>query len=319
MASAIEVQSQAFKLLAQRRSREGLRALASSEKPPGIVIFNPCLLENGAGYGIKVISDFYENESRGMTRMTGLVCLFDGLTGYPQAVLEAGYLTDLRTGAATALAARHLARPNSRILTIIGAGRVARNQLLALAEVFDLETVFVASRSRARVDEFISHNLQIAGRMPRDIRLASSAEEAVGRADIVVAATTSEAPVICGEWLRRGTFVAAVGAHKPSLREVDSETIRRACCRVIDSRADSLDHAGDLAIPIAEGIIGRADVAELAELVVGARPSRRSDEEITFFKSVGAPIQDLVTAQHILKQAKQKHLGTELEIGGESF
>src|ERR1035437_7586498 len=116
--------------------------MATSEDPPGVAIFNPCFLRGGKGYGIKVISDFYDNDKRGVVRMSGLVCLFDGLTGHPYTILEAGYLTDLRTGAGPGLAARHLARRDSRVLTIIGAGRVARNQLKALAEVFDLETVF---------------------------------------------------------------------------------------------------------------------------------------------------------------------------------
>ena len=150
MAGAIEAQAQAFRLLAQGRSVQGLRSFVTSETPPGVAIFNPAFLRGGAGYGIKVISDFYDNDKRGLARMSGLVCLFDGTSGHPRAVLEAGYLTDLRTGAGTALAARYLARGNSRVLALIGAGRVARNQLAALAEVFALETVFLSTRSNAR-------------------------------------------------------------------------------------------------------------------------------------------------------------------------
>jgi ornithine cyclodeaminase len=317
MATAIGAQAQAFTLLAQGRSIEGLRSFARSENPPGVAIFNPCFLRDAAGYGIKVISDFYDNDKRGIARMSGLVCVFDGITGHPQAVLEAGYLTDLRTGAGTGLAARHLARPSSSVVTIIGAGRVARNQLAALAEIFDLETVFLSTRSSARAEEFIARMSRIGGRIPRDIRRASSREEAVRNADIVIAATTSQTPVLCGGWLRPGTFVAAVGAHTPTTREVDTQTIRRASHRVIDSRTDCLDHAGDLMIPIAEAVIRRNEVAEIAEVVNGARPSRRSDQEITFYKSIGAPIQDLVTAQHIVRRAAQAGIGAEIEIGGD--
>ena len=98
MAAAIDIQAEAFSLLAAGKSVEGLRSFASSEDPPGVAIFNPCFLRGGAGYGIKVISDFYDNEKRGIVRMSGLVCLFEGDTGRPYTVLEAGYLTDLRTG-----------------------------------------------------------------------------------------------------------------------------------------------------------------------------------------------------------------------------
>lgn len=317
MATAIDIQGEAFTLLAQGRCVEGLRSMATSETPPGVAIFNPCFLREGGGYGIKVISDFYENDKRGVVRMSGLVCLFDGETGHPHTVLEAGYLTDLRTGAGTALAARYLARKHSKTLTIIGAGRVARNQLEALAEIFDLQTVFLSTRSAARGNEFIARMSTAGGRIPKDIRLAASPEEAVRNSDIVVAATTSKTPVVSGVWLRPGTFVASVGVHENAAREVDSETVKRSSRLVIDSRADCLHNAGDFMIPIGEGVIQRDQIAEIAEIVSGARPSRQSEGEITYYKSIGVPIQDLITAQHMARLAAQRGIGTEIEIGGD--
>jgi ornithine cyclodeaminase len=318
MAAAIEIQAEAFTLLAEGRSVEGLRSFAASENPPGVAIFNPCFLRGGQGYGIKVISDFYDNEKRGAVRMSGIVALFDGTSGHPYALLEAGYLTDLRTGAGTGLAARYLARPDSRTVAIIGAGRVARNQLWALAELFDLEAVFLSTRGARRADDFIKRMRAMGGRVPQDIRLIESRERAVREADIVVAATTSESPVFSGEWLKPGSFVAAVGAYEATMREVDSETIRRASHLVIDSRTDCLDHAGDLVIPISEGVIRREQVAEISELVAGKRPPRGSDAEITYYKSIGVPIQDLITAQHMARRAAERGIGTELDIGGDS-
>lgn len=318
MATAIDIQSEAFTLLAQGRSVEGLRSMATSEKPPGVAIFNPCFLRDGKGYGIKVISDFYDNDKRGAVRMSGLVCLFDGTTGHPHTVLEAGYLTDLRTGAGTGLAARYLAREDCQVLTIIGAGRVARNQLEALAEVFDLETVFLSTRSAARAKDFIDRMSNAGGRIPKDIRLVESREKAIRQSDIVVAATTAETPVVSGAWLKPGTFVASVGAYEPTSREVDSETIKLSANLVIDSRTDCLDHAGDFIIPISEGLIRREQIAEIAEVVSQARPSRQSDRDITYYKSIGVPIQDLVTAQHMARLAAQRGIGTEIEIGGDA-
>jgi len=317
MPAAIDIQAEAFSLLAEGRSVEGLRSFATSEDPPGVAIFNPCFLRGGLGYGVKVISDFYENEKRSLTRMTGIVALFDGATGHPRAVMEAGYLTDLRTGAGTGLAARHLARRDSRTVAIIGAGRVARNQLAALAEVFALERVFVSTRSARRAEDFVRRMKAAGGRIPESIEIVESRDSAVRRADIVVAATTSETPVFSGTWLKPGTFVASVGAYEPTSREVDSETIRRASKLVIDSRTDCLDHAGDLMIPIGERIIKREQVAQIAELVSGACPGRQSDDEITYYKSIGVPIQDLLTAQHILRRAEQRGVGIEIDIGGE--
>jgi ornithine cyclodeaminase len=249
--------------------------------------------------------------------MSGIVALFDGTTGHPYALLEAGYLTDLRTGAGTGLAARYLARRDSRTVTMIGAGRVARNQLWALAELFDLETVFLSTRGAQRAADFIKRMRAMGGRIPQDIHLVESRERAVRDADIVVAATTAEQPVFCGEWLEPGTFVAAVGAYEATMREVDSETIRRASNLVIDSRTDCLDHAGDLVIPISEGIIRREQIAEIAELVAGTRPPRGSPSEITYYKSIGVPIQDLITAQHMARRAAERGIGIEIDIGGD--
>jgi ornithine cyclodeaminase/alanine dehydrogenase-like protein (mu-crystallin family) len=317
MAAAIDIQAEAFGLLAAGKSVPGLRRLATSDDPPGVAIFNPCLLRDGGGYGVKVVSDFYGNDAKRVPRMSALVALFDGATGFPTTVMEAGYLTDLRTGAGTGLASRYLARPDSRVVAIIGAGRVARNQLEALATVFELRTVHVATRTEARGQEFLRRMRARGGRIPADIRLVASAEEAVRSADIVIAATTSREPVVQGRWLRPGTFVASTGAYEPTAREVDTEVVRQAACRVIDSRADCLERAGDLLIPEREGAIERESIAELAELVSGQRPGRRSEAEITYYKSSGVPIQDLLTAQHIERRAAARGMGTVVEIGGD--
>lgn len=317
MAAAIDLQAEAFGLLARKVSVDGLRSFASSESPPGVAIFNPSFLRQGKGYGIKVVSDFYENGKLGAPRMNALVALFSGRTGQPQTVMEAGFLTDVRTGAGTALAARHLARKDSRLLTIFGAGRVARNQLQALCQEFPIKRVLVVTRTRSRGEAFVKRMRGVDPRIPHDIRLLDDPAAAVREADMVVCATTAHTPVFPGTALRRGTFVAGTGAYDASMREVDSETIRRASKRVIDSRNDCLDDAGDFVIPIQEGVLRRDDVAEIAEVVAGKRPGRETDDEITYYKSVGVPIQDLITAQHVEQRAVKDGIGTMIEIGGD--
>ena len=317
MAAAIDIQGEAFALLAQEQSIEGLRSFAVSDAPPGAIIFNPSVLKGGAGFGVKVVSDFYENDNRGVPRMNALVALFDGETGQPRTVMEAGYLTDLRTGAGTGLAARYLARPDARSVAIIGAGRVARNQLEALVEVCPLEKVWLSTRSEWRARDFLERMAAAGEKIPTDITVVQSREAAVIDADIVIAATTAKEPTFPGSALKEGTFVVAAGAYEATAREVDSATIRRASKWVIDSRADCLDEAGDLLIPIEEGIITRNQVAQIAELVDGERPGRETLEEITYYKSIGVPIQDLVTAQHIERRAKELELGTVVDIGGD--
>jgi ornithine cyclodeaminase len=314
MAEAVDVQARAFKLLASGSAVQGLRAVATSERPPGVAIFNPCFLREGAGYGIKVVSDFYGNGERGLPRMMALITLFDGQTGMPRALLEGGYITDLRTGAGTALAARHLANRESRVLGLIGAGRVARNQVEGLCSAFRLQEIRVFSRSAERASAF-AENMQRTGTPP--IRVAASPEAAVREADLVVVATTSSQPVLRGEWLRPGAFVAAVGAFASDSRELDNETIRRAAGHVIDSRSDCLERAGDFMIPMREGLLARDQVVEMAEIVSGTRRPRRGPDDIIVYKSSGVPIQDFVTAQHIEQRALERGAGSVLELGGD--
>ncbi len=316
MDAAIPIQEEAFTRLAAGESVEGLRSFVVSDTPPGVAIFNPSFLRNGGGYGVKVVSDFYGNTERGLARMSAIVTLFDGETGHPRTVMEGGYLTDLRTGAGTGAAARHLARADARVAAVVGAGRVARNQLQALARTRDLQRVLVAGRSRTRARAFADW-IEAEPGLPDDVTLAGSTAEAVGEADIVVAATTTSEPVVPGRDLRPGTFVAAVGANVATAREVDTETVVRAAKLVIDSTADSLPNAGDLTIPIAEGAIREEEVAGIADIIAGVRPGRETEEEITYYKSIGLPIQDLITAQHIERRAIAAGAGTIVDMGGD--
>ncbi len=317
MDAAIALQADAFARLAAGESIQGLRSFALSEEPPGVAVFNPAFLIGGAGYGIKVVSDFYRNADAGLARLSSLVALFDGTTGHPRTVMEGGYLTDVRTGAGTGLAARYLARPDAAVVAVIGAGRVARNQLQALARTCALERVVVATRTEARGRAFVAWARGHGAGIPAAVELVGSAAEAAGQADIVVAATTSRSPVVAGADLRPGTFVASAGAHDPAAREVDSAVVGRAAKRVIDSRADSLANVGDLLIPIEEGVIAAADIAEISEIIAGTRPGRQTADEITYYKSLGVPIQDLVTAQYIEARATERGVGTIIDIGGD--
>ena len=317
LADAIDLQSQAFTALADGQSIEGLRSFVESECPPGIAIFNPSFLKGGRGYGVKVVSDFYDNRDSDVPRMTALVALFDGVTGQPRTVMEGGYLTDVRTGAGTALAARFLARKDSREITIFGAGRLARNQLEALCVEYAIERVVVATRSPEKGREFVSRMLGAGDRVPKDIRLVDNRAEAVAEADIVVCGTTSHNPVFPGTSLRPGTFVVSAGAYAPTMREVDTETIRRASRHVIDSRRDCLGNAGDLQIPHKEGAFELNRVVEIADLIAGRAVGRETNGEITFYKSMGVPIQDLVTAQFVEGRAIDAGIGTLIDIGGD--
>ncbi len=311
MSDAIELQAKAFAALYAGDSVEGLRSYAISEEPPGLAIFNPSFLKFGRGYGVKVVSDFYDNDERQIPRMTAAMTLMDGQTGAPHTFMEAGYLTDLRTGAGTGLAAQHLARADSRVLGVIGAGRVATYQIAALACALPIETVRVSTRTRSRGEQFVD---RMRGELDADVELVDSAELAIRDADVVVAATTSKSPVMSGDLLRPGTFVVSAGAALPTSRELDTETIRRADRCFIDSRADCLDDAGDYLVPASEGVLDLGRVTEIGAVVTGAAEGRTAKRQITVYKSIGVPIQDLITGQEIAARARSAPIGFEVEM-----
>jgi len=310
MREAIEIQKEAFALVAGGDSLPRLRHWIDrhNDDPPCLVGFLPSFLTGGRGYGVKIISDFYGQRGHDLPHMMAIVVVCDGRTGAPRAVMEGGHLTDLRTGATTGLAVDLLARRDARVATIFGAGRMAHNQMEAISEVRDLQTVWVCSRTESRARAYIAEMQAMGGRIPQDIRLAPSPKQCVEASDIVITATTAETPVFDGGDLRPGTCVVAGGAY----REVDSETIRRAAKVVVDMKENV--HAAVFRQPLAEKVLAEDDIAELGELVLGRRPGRRTADEITFCKTEGVPTQDLVTAQYILRKAEERGIGTLVPI-----
>lgn len=311
MEEAIELQAEAFAMLAEDRSVEGLRSYATSEDPPGVAIFNPCFLRDGRGYGVKIVSDFYRNEEPQTPRMTATMTLMDGMTGMPHTFMEAGYLTDLRTGAGTGLAARYLANSDADQLAVIGAGRVARYQILALAATLPIKSVRISTRTRERGERLIA---SLRNELEVDLELVDSPAEALSGAGAVVAATTSKSPVVSGELVEPGAFVVSAGSYGPDRRELDSALVRGAALRVIDSRADCLEDAGDYVIPAAEGAIVLDEVVQIGDVVAGKVEGRTETEDVIAYKSTGVPIQDLVTGQAIAHRAQERGLGLEMEL-----
>lgn len=306
MREAIEIQKEAFALQADGSSLSALHRWIDrrGEDPSCLVGFLPSFLTGGRGYGVKIVSDFYDQRERDLPHMLALVVVCDGRTGAPRAVMEGGHLTDLRTGAATGLAVELLARRDARVATIFGAGRMARNQMEAIAEVRDLETVWVCSRTQSHARAYIEEMRALGDRIPKDIRLAKSPGQCVEASDIVITATTADIPLFDGRDLKPGAFVLAGGTY----REVDAETIRRATKVVVDMKENV--QVPVFREPIARGVIREGDIAELGELVLGWKPGRQTADEITFCKTQGCPTQDLVTAQHILRRAEAQGIGT---------
>jgi alanine dehydrogenase len=238
------------------------------------------------------------------------ILLFEMGSGALRAVISANYLTGLRTGAASGVAAKYLAREDASSLGIVGAGVQAWFQAEALCAVRPIDTVKIFSRNKNRAKELA---LRLCQSFPVDAVAVESAQDAVQGSDLVIAATTASTPVIQGDWLEPGTHVSAIGANTRTKRELDASCFERA--RVVaDSREEVLHESGDLRDAVETGRV-TSDVvyAELGELASGLQQGRSSAEEITIFKSVGVALQDVAVAAFLFEVAQRSGIGTQLD------
>lgn len=272
----------------------------------GTALFMPCFSERFRRIGLKMVNLFDDNAAKGLPRIQGLVCLFDGRTGSPLALLNGTCLTALRTGAASGAATDLLARPEAATVAVFGAGVQGRTQLEGVCAVRPIRKALVfdpAGDTAAALATEMSRALNI------EVTAAASPQEALGAADVVCTATVSKTPVFKDKDLAPGTHINAVGSYKPDVQEIPAETVRRALL-VVDHRLSALAETGDLIIPMRESMIGESDIhAELGEIAAGKAPGRVSKSEITLFKSVGLAIQDLVAAARAFENAVEKGLG----------
>ncbi|MBR0652394.1 ornithine cyclodeaminase family protein [Roseomonas terrae] len=244
----------------------------------------------GSHTGVKIVHVAPGNAARGEPAVHAAYLLSDALTGAPLALLDGGELTDRRTAAASLLAARHLARPDSARLLLLGSGKVARALAEGYAARFPITDIAIWSPTAANAAR-LAQTLAAEGLPAR----AVDSPEPAG-ADIISAATLSTVPLIRGEDLRPGTHVDLVGAYRRDMREADAAVLARATL-VVDTRAGALAEAGDIVQAIAEGALTEsAIVADLSDLCRGMHPGRRSAAEITAFKSVGWAGEDLAAA-----------------------
>jgi len=277
-----------------------------------VALFMPGHLGETGALGAKVVSVFGGNPARGLPVIHALVLLLDPGTGVPRAVMDGTRLTALRTGAAGGLATDLLARPDASVLAVFGAGVQARTQVEAVRTVRRVREIRLLDSVPAAAERFAEELAGEAGAPP--VRVLSDPRAAVEGADVIVTATTSSHPLFPGDAVAPGTHVSGIGSYTPLMREVDSQLVRRATV-VVDTREAALAEAGDLLIPLGEGVIEEDHiVAELGEVVRGLHPGRTRPDEITFFKSVGNAAQDLAVAHLALEEAERRGEGVRVEL-----
>ena len=267
--------------------------------------------DEGGSLALKVVTVYPDNPSKyGLPTTIGTLLLNDPRTGALVAIMDAGFLTAMRTGAVSGVATRYLAREDASSVGVFGAGVQARAQLVAVCEVRPIERAVVCD---PRQESREAYAAEMAERLSISIEPSGDPRACVEN-DIVVTASSSKTPVFEGAWLVPGTHVNGIGSHSPDARELDTETIQRAKI-VPDLASACLAEAGDLIIPIQERAITEDHIhANLGEVVAGLKPGRESDEEITLFKSVGLAVQDAAAAARVYELAQATGVGTEIEV-----
>jgi alanine dehydrogenase len=313
MAECIEVVEEALRALSRGEAVQPLRSAVWMPDRHGLLGVMPGMLgrrEDGVA-GVKVLTVLPDNFTRGEDSHQGLVLLFDQEHGRPYALLDAGAVTAIRTAAASAVATRALARPDAGNLAILGTGTQARTHLEAMHAVRTLRQVRIWSRNIENARRLAEEE---GTRLGLAIEPVSTAWQAVEGADLICTVTASREPVLLGEWIAPGAHINAVGACTPKARELDGAAMARSSL-FTDRKESLLAEAGDFLLARADGAIDDAHIqGELGDVLQGKIPGRRSNEEITLFKSLGIAVEDLASGRHIYAKALATGKGTTLKL-----
>jgi len=267
----------------------------------------PAYLEGLDAAGVKIVNVHTENPKQGIPTVMALLVLNSPSTGAPISVMGATYLTSMRTGAAGAVAARHLARRNSKVVGLVGAGVQARTQLLGLSRVLKIERILVYDRipETARMFERYARTF-----LDSELEIVPEAKDACD-CDILTTTTPARSPVVMASWVRPGTHINAIGADAKGKQELESALTMRAKV-IVDDLAQAV-HSGEVNVPISQGAISHQDIyAQIGEILTGKKPGRSSQEEITIFDSTGLGIQDVATGTVVYERALKSGKGVQL-------
>ncbi len=310
MKDCMDVVEKAFKELAAGTAILPLRT--NITPPDGLALYMPAYLKNMGALVCKVVTVYKNNPAKyDMPTTIGKVLLQDPATGDVICIMDGGYLTAVRTGAASGVATKYLARKDSnQTAGIFGAGVQAKMQLWAVAEARDISRALVYDLFEDAVKSFIK---EMGEKLNIDIIKAETPDQVL-QADIICTATSSPTPIFDGKKVKEGTHINGIGSHTPNARELDTEIVKRSKF-IGDSREACFKEAGDMIMPVNEGAISESHFyAELGEILTGEKTGRENDTEITLFKSNGLAIQDAATAKLIYNKAIAAGIGVNIDI-----
>lgn len=282
------------------------------DKYPGEWEAMPSYIEEPEAAACKWVSIREENREKfGLPTVFSILIYTHPETGFPLAIVDGSYHTVMRTGSSAAVSAKWLARADSKILTIVGAGHMAEGALATCNEIFDWQEVRIWSRSQATLDHFVAEQQPKYEKFT--IQPSTNLEEVVPGADVVVTITPARGPIVRDEWIAPGTHIAAVGADKDGDQELESQILKRARIFVDDIRQCRTD--GEINVPLSQGVITEDDIAgEIGQVVAGKMAGRTSEDEITVFDSTGIALQDSATVPLEYERAVAAGVGIEKKM-----
>ncbi len=283
-------------------------------------------------FGLKLVCGFPENVSLGLPRSNGMIVVYDLHHGLVQGIVDGVYITRIRTGAAGGIGASYLARKNSKVLMILGAGRIVPAEIAATLEVMEeIEKVIICNPrhpekaeqlagniKKQLEDKFISlykgrpHYDEMMKKTDIEFIAEASVQKACEQADIIITATNAREAVIQSDWIRPGTHLSCMGSDMPVKQEIDERLIARASLFADD--IEQVTTVGECKIAYKKSLIKKEQITEIGKVIAGEHPGRRNDEEITVFDSTGIAIQDLLTADTAIRISKEKKIGLEIEL-----
>lgn len=310
MKACIQVMEDVLKELAAGEAIQHLRSVVPIEKN-NLMGLMPGYLRKEEVIGTKVITIYPENHQHGQPSHQGVVLLNDAKDGSLKAVMDGTKITAIRTAAVSAVATKALSKKDAEVLSLLGSGEQARTHLEAILLVRPIKLVNIWSRNMEKAKEW---KAEMEQKYPVSIHVFETVKGAVREADIICTLTASTEPILCGEWVKEGAHINAVGACKAADRELDSELVRKSLFYV-DRVESALNESGDYLFPLKEGVIDSNHiVGEIGEVLTKKVHGRQSNSEITIFESLGLAIEDLAAANFIYHEGVKSKKGTFISM-----
>ena len=314
MKECIDVMAETLAAVERGEAILPLRPVLRMPEKEGALGMMPSYLRNIDAVGLKVITVFHGNHGTKYDSHQGAVLLFETRHGQLLSIMDASSITAIRTAAVSGVATRLLARKDAKSLAILGSGVQATTHLAAMTESNGVTSARVWSRNPEHARHFADRESKRHG-IP--VTAVATVEEAVRDSDIVCTTTGAHEPILKGEWISPGTHINAVGSSIAVARELDADAMRKSRL-FVDRRESTLNEGGDFLLAKQEGAIGDDHIlGEIGELLLNRTEGRRSDHDITLFKSLGLSVEDLASAHYIYGKATENGLGTLVELGGE--